>query len=198
MHKISSIYFKVEKLKNDPHGYIKIKFDKLRSGIDTKAKKLILNARKQGNSGKKVKKLKARQNEMLAEVNRIELECERNLQSKRDEIKAQALEIYNLLETAPQKRKIGMDSLIEELVDIHKIFNKLMCQLYVGYRISYEESKDADSEKKLGTLNSSCCYEYQIISSTNGAKIPVEKAEAELIYYYEVILLISSDAKILI
>ncbi len=186
LQKISFIYFKVEKLKSDPHDYIKIKFDKLRNEIDTQAKKLILCARKQGNSGKKVKKLKVRQTEMLNEVNKVEQECERNLKSNRDEIKARALKIFNILEETPKKQKMGMEPLVEELVDIHKIFHQLMCQVYAGYRIFYKKSTESDAEKKLGTLSLSCCFDYQTIFSVDGTKTPIENEKAELIYYYEV------------
>jgi hypothetical protein len=190
LRKISSIFFKVEKLKNDPREYLKIKFNKLRGQIDSRAKKIISHARKQGNSGKKVKKLRVRQNEMLAEVNKVELECERGLQTNKDDIKAQALKLHDILSTAPEnnvEKKLGMEALVDELVDTPRKFNQLMFLLYAGHRINYVESTAGpDADKKLGTLNSSYCFDYQIMSPIDGAQMPVENAQAESIYYFEV------------
>ena len=187
LQKMSSVFFKSEKIKKNPSRFIRNYFDETRKQIDTCAQTAVSLARKQGNSGKKVKKLKARQIEMHNEISDVEQKCIRNLRSKENDIKSLAVKIYDLLEEAPDFGKKDMDMLVDELVDVPKEFSKLMCQLFVGTKVSYEKSKGPDADKKLGVLNSSCSFNYKKISANDGTtQIPVEKTQAELIFYYEV------------
>jgi hypothetical protein len=203
LQKNSKFYFQSAKIKRNPSNFVSKYFESLKIKVDQGTRVVIWNAKKQGggsgNSTKKLNKLKNRQSEMTAEITKKEKECLAKLKANENEAKRRANKIWQLLENAP-KKEFGMDMMVEQLADVRKDYRRLECQLFAGNTITYDLSTSNDAEKKLGTINSSCCYDYKLVSPVieiptadilslfNGYKVPVEETHAELIFYFESVM----------